>query len=241
MKLLVDIGNTYIVLAEYTNKLESSYRLRVNKDMTSDEYAIYLNSMLTNEYEGVIISSITPSITNTIKEYFESKGLAVIVVGPGVKTGVSLVVNNPREVGTDIICNLATLTKEEHVIVCDFGTCTSISLMDKGRLQGVNITSGVTANLSSLRDNAELLHIVDLPAVSKSLGTDTESAIQIGVIKGQALMADGFINELRKENTKVVLTGGYAEIINQTLNNKYEVNPYLLIEGLNKIYSKNNK
>lgn len=241
MQLLVDIGNTYVVIAEYDAKIKHTYRIGVDSKRTADEYGIYLDNMLKDEYDGVMISSITPSVTNTFVEYFNSKNIPTYVVGPGIKTGVNLKVNNPREVGADIICNLATLTEEQHVIVVDFGTCTSISVMRNGTLLGVNIAAGIRPSLEGMVQSAELLHLVDLPPQRKQLGVDTVSAIQIGVVKGHAYMVEGFIDELKEPNSRIVFTGGYAETINDTLNQKYEVQKHLLLEGLHKIYKRNKR
>lgn len=240
MRLLIDIGNSHIVFATHNGDLSDVYRINTNKHYTSHEYSVFLNPILSNlEFEGAIISSVVPEVTLPIQNYCRDYlQIEPLVVGPGVKTGINIKTDNPKEVGSDIICTAVAASEYESSLIVDLGTATTFTYIDKNVIKGVTITAGLKTAMKALVSNTALLHEISLEPLKKDVGTNTTESLRIGLVNGHAYMVEAFINRIAKQNTKVLLTGGFGPLVNDILGGHYEVKPNLLLEGLNKIYLK---
>lgn len=243
MRLLIDIGNSHIVVATHNGDIHDVYRINTNKHYTSYEYSVFLNPILSEKnFEGIIISSVVPEVTLPIVNYCKDHlNIVPIVVGPGVKTGINIKTDNPKEVGSDIIAAAVAATQYEKVLVVDLGTATTFTFIEKNMIKGVTITTGLKTAMKALIDNTSLLHEINLEPARNNIGTNTTESLKIGLVNGHGYMVDAFIKRIADKDTKVLLTGGFAELVNKILNNKYEVSPNLLLEGLNKIYLRNRR
>lgn len=247
MILLVDIGNSNIVLALSENgNISDTFRLKTNTDKTSDEYYVSIKSIV-KEYDidDVIISSVVPVITSALKKVFirlydkEPK-----ILGPGIKTGVQLKVDDPKTVGADIICDCAGIMDDTNeAIIVDLGTATKYIYVKNKVFYGVSIAPGVSVSMKALVNNAALLPSVELVCPKKVIGTSTIQCIQSGVIYGAASQVDGMIDRIKEEicnsNIKVVATGGLSKLIVPLCKNEITLVEDLTLLGLLKIYNLN--
>lgn len=243
MRLLIDIGNSHIVIATHNGDVLNVYRINTNKHYTSYEYSVFLNPILSNEdFEGIIISSVVPEVTVSIYNYcVDFLNITPLVVGPGVKSGINIKTDNPKEVGSDIICTAVAASEYEKCLIVDLGTATTFTYVEKNMIKGVTITTGLKTAMKALVDNTSLLHEINLEPAKVDIGTNTTESLKIGLVNGHAYMVEAFINRIADNKTKVLLTGGFAELVNEILDNKFEVSSNLLLEGLNKIYIKNRR
>ena len=247
MILLVDIGNSNIVLALSENgNISDTFRLKTNTDKTSDEYYVSIKSIV-KEYDidDVIISSVVPVITSALKKVFirlydkEPK-----ILGPGIKTGVHLKVDDPKTVGADIICDCAGIMDDTNeAIIVDLGTATKYIYVKNKVFYGVSIAPGVSVSMKALVNNAALLPSVELVCPKKVIGTSTIQCIQSGVIYGAASQVDGMIDRIKEEicnsNIRVVATGGLSKLIVPLCKNEITLVEDLTLLGLLKIYNLN--
>ena len=247
MILLVDIGNSNIVLALSENgNISDTFRLKTNTDKTSDEYYVSIKSIV-KEYDidDVIISSVVPVITSALKKVFirlydkEPK-----ILGPGIKTGVQLKVDDPKTVGADIICDCAGIMDDTNeAIIVDLGTATKYIYVKNKVFYGVSIAPGVSVSMKALVNNAALLPSVELVCPKKVIGTSTIQCIQSGVIYGAASQVDGMIDRIKEEicnsNIRVVATGGLSKLIVPLCKNEITLVEDLTLLGLLKIYNLN--
>lgn len=255
MLLAVDVGNTNIVLGVYErNKLLISWRVSTNRLQTSDEYGVILKNLFkqaqmdTNALEGIIISSVVPPLMYALEEmaqrYFHLKPL---IIGPGIKTGLNLAVDNPKEVGADRIAN-AVAGYELYggpLIIVDFGTATTFdAISERGDYLGGAIAPGISISTEALFEKAAKLPRVELVKPKKVIGRDTVTSMQAGIIYGFAGQVDGIVKRMEREfkqKPKVVATGGLAALIVEETETISLVNPLLTLEGLRLIYAKNHK
>lgn len=255
MLLAIDVGNTNIVLGVYQKtRLLISWRVSTNRLQTSDEYGVILKNLFkqaqmdTKALEGIIISSVVPPLMYALEEmaqrYFHLKPL---VIGPGIKTGLNLAVDNPKEVGADRIAN-AVAGYELYggpLIIVDFGTATTFdAISEKGDYLGGAIAPGINISTEALFEKAAKLPRVELIKPKKVIGRDTVTSMQAGIIYGFAGQVDGIVKRMSrefKEKPKVVATGGLAGLIADETETISLVNPLLTLEGLRLIYEKNNK
>ena len=247
MILLTDIGNSNIVLALVeNNKIIETFRLKSNIDKTSDEYYVSIKSIL-KEYniEDVIISSVVPVITSALKKVFiRLLKKEPYILGPGIKTGVMLKVDDPKTVGADIICDCAGVKGiADEAIVVDLGTATKYIYVKNQTFYGVSIAPGVSVSMKALVNSAALLPSVELVCPKKVIGTSTVNCIQSGVIYGAAAQVDGMIDRIKEEignsNVKVIATGGLSKLIVPLCKNEIELIEDLTLMGLLKIYNLN--
>ncbi len=253
MLLCTDVGNTNIKFALYeSNQLVLKLKFSTNSRKTDDEYAADLysvfniNSLEPSAIDGSIISSVVPMVTESLcKAIKKLTGVQTLVLGPGVKSGLDLRIDNPATLGTDILA-MCVAVKELYscpAIVIGLGTATTIVYLDeKKRYCGGAISPGVTLSLNALTRNAALLPSVDLVPPKKFINTNTENCIKSGVIFGTACMLDGMIerfNEERGVNSTVIATGGLAQSIVPNCKSSIEINDDLILEGLRFIYEKN--
>ncbi len=247
MILLVDIGNTNIVLgfADRTQILET-YRLKTDLNRTADEYYVLIKPILSQyNIEDIIISSVVPVITSALKKaLFKQSKIQPTILGPGVKTGVQLKVDDPKTVGADIICDVAGVKESaEEAIIIDLGTATKYIYTKNQTFYGVSIAPGVSVSMKALVNNAALLPSVELVCPKKVIGTSTVGCIQSGVIYGASAQVDGMIERIKEEvgckDVQVFATGGLSSLIVPLCKNKITLVENLTLEGLLRIYNLN--
>jgi len=253
MILVVDVGNTHTVLGVYNDKkLEKYWRISTDLNKTEDEYAMLLKNLLDNsklsfrDIHSVVLSCVIPPVTWILKkmsiDYFNTKA---IIVGPGIKTGICLKVNNPKEVGADRIVN-AIAAYDLYggpVIIVDFGTAITFCAVDRaGNYLGGAIAPGMAISEKALAEKTAKLPKIELTNPKKSIGSNTVSAMQSGIFYGYL----GLIGELTRrikqelgEDALVVATGGEAELIGNASNAIDKINPFLTLEGLRLVHEMN--
>lgn len=253
MLMVMDVGNTHIVLGIYEGEeLLSHWRLQTNPNATEDEYGMLIQSLFQNagvdpkKINGVAISSVVPPLTHVLKKlsekYFQQKP---IVVGPGVKTGLNIKYDNPREVGADRIANAVAAIEQygAPVIIVDFGTATTFCFIDEqGHYIGGAITPGVGISTEALYQHAAKLTRVEIVKPESVVGRNTVTAIQAGVFFGYVSIVDGIVTRMKKLLSKkptVVATGGMAELICSEATTIDQVDPLLTLRGLKRIYERN--
>ncbi len=247
MVLLVDIGNSNIVFGiAKDNKIVDSFRIKTFENKTSDEYYLLIKPLLDSfEVEDVLISSVVPIITSALKKLFSDRyKIEAKILGPGLKTGIQLKVDDPKTVGADIICDVVGASKHyEESIIVDLGTATKFIYCKNNIFYGCSIAPGVSVSMKALVSSAALLPNIELASPKKVISTNTISCMQSGVIFGAAAQVDGMIGRIRDElnnpNIPVLATGCLSGLIVPLCKNKIERVEYLTLEGLLEIYSKN--
>lgn len=253
MLLAVDIGNTNIVLGVTDGeKLICSGRLSTNLNETDIEYSIKLKAFLeingVAEIDGAIISSVVPALVRTVKKaVLLACETEAMVVGPEIETGLNIKIDNPSELGADIIVgDVAVINKYPlPAIVFDFGTATTASVIDKtGAHIGGAIMCGVKTAINSLSNSTAQLPQVDISKPSKLIGTNTVDAMKSGSVAGTAAMLEGLVSRFEKElgeKATVIITGGLGKVIAEATELEAAVDEDLLLDGLRIIYEKNRK
>lgn len=254
MLLAIDVGITQIVAALFDgDDLQNSWRISTDKNKSSDELGMVMMQMLglgginKEDIEDVIISSVVPpvmhSLTNAIKRYI---GCTPLVVGAGIKTGLNIRYDNPREVGADRIVNAVGAIHKygTPVIIVDFGTAnTYCAVNGEGEYLGGIITAGIKISMDALFERAAKLPKVEIVKPKGIIGKNTVSAMQAGAIYGQAGQVDRIVSEMKKEldapDCKVIATGGFASLIAAESHEIDTVDKTLTLDGLNLIYKKN--
>ena len=254
MILVLDIGNTNIKCGLFEKgELIHSFRMETNIDATSDEYGIkmvsffkYLN-LDVSVVKGIIVASVIPSINFTIehmlKFYFN---IQPQFVGPGMKTGINIKTENPKELGADIIVSAVACYEMfgGPCITIDFGTATTYGVTNRqGDFLGVAISPGVKIVSEALTTNAAKLPRVELNFPPSVIGKNTETCMQSGLLYGYVGQIEYIVNKIKSEigDAIVVATGGFGQIFAKKTNVIDKVVPTLTLIGLNKIYEKNHK
>lgn len=246
MILLFDVGNTNISIGLSDGVLVyQTYRLNTEVTKTADEYYIAMKSLFDfREVTEVAISSVVPRITDSIKKICEKYlNLEPLIVGPGVKTGLNVKTDHPREVGADLICDAVAIEDlSKPVLVIDLGTAIKYIYIKNKTILGVIITPGVNISIKALVGNTALLPDIDIEVPKKVLGTNTISCMQSGVTYGVAAQVDGLIERIKeetKEDFDVILTGGLSQMIAPLCKNTLSRDPDLVLKGLLKILIRN--
>lgn len=254
MLLAIDIGNTNIKYGVFDgDNLKSSFRVSSRMSRTADEYGSVLVGLLSDrginksDIDGIIISSVIPALNYTMChmcEYFF--GINPIMVGPGVKTGLNIKADNPKEVGADIIVNSVSAFKKYGgpIIVIDFGTATTFDVITENcELIGVVIAPGIKTSLEGLATKTAQLPMVELDAPKTVIGKNTKHCMQSGIIFGFAGLVESILYRIKKElkvdDIKVVATGGLGEIIAKEVKAINKVDRTLTLDGLKIIYEQN--
>ena len=253
MVLAVDIGNTNIVIGGFVdNKILFRERVSTNQTATDLEYSVTVKTALevhgysSKEVTGAVLSSVVPSVTNTVKRAIE-KCFCVkpLVVGPGVKNGLSILIDNPKQLGSDLVVDAVAGVNEYPLplIIVDMGTATTFSVIDKKRSYiGGLITTGLAVSTDALiRRTAQLPRFsFDLP--EKVIGTNTVDCLRSGIMYANAATMDGIVDRIEEElgeKCTVVATGGLAGLVTPLCKRKIILDDDLLLKGLMLIYKKN--
>lgn len=246
MVVLIDIGNSNIVISNYTDSLGITYRYKTDKTKSVDEYYVLLKDVV-KDAKDVIISSVVPELNVILKNVFlKYLNLNPIFIGPGVKTGVKIIVENPKEVGSDLVCDAAgaIANYSDSAIIVDMGTATTFTLVDKKIIKGVAITTGLVTQKNALVGNASQLSQFEFKTPKKPLATNTVDALNSGLLYSNSLMVKGMVDTIKKEynvDSKVIVTGGASRFIKDLLDEDIIYDDMLLLKGLLAIYKKNQK
>lgn len=254
MILVLDVGNTNMTLGVYEGrKLLFHWRMSTDRNKTADEYGMLFLSLFNYEkidaslIKAVVIDSVVPpimySLERAIRKYFKTEP---IVVGPGIKTGINIKYENPREVGADKIVN-AVAAYELYggpLIIVDFGTATTFcAVSSKGEYLGGTICPGIKISAEALFEKAAKLPRIELMKPDTVIGKNTVASMQAGIVYGYVGQVDYIVrrmkSEMNEENIKVIATGGLARLISSESEVIDEVNGLLTLEGLRIIYEKN--
>ena len=255
MILAVDIGNSNIVLGGIQgDNIAFEARLRTEPTKTSDEYCIDVKIILDvygfkrEDVEGAIISSVVPQVLNSIKTAIKKlTGKTALVVGPGLKTGLNIRVENPSQTGADLVVGSVAALREHKppLIVVDMGTATTISVLDdSGALIGGCICPGVKISLDALTERTALLPGLQLDQPRKAIGRNTIDCMRSGIMMGNACMLDGMVQRMEEElgqKATVVITGGIAKFIAPLCKTPMIYDKDLLLKGLAFLYRENVK
>jgi len=253
MLLAIDIGNTNIILGVYREEeLVACWRLATDVHKMADEYAVLLNSLFSNvglsksEIKGSAISCVVPPLLPIFQEICrEHLKVEPLVVGPGVKTGVRILIDNPRELGADRIVNAIAARRlyGTPAIVVDFGTATTFDVVSReGDYLGGAIAPGIAISAEALYREAAQLPRIELAVPQKVIGKNTVASMQSGVLFGYIALVEGMVERIKEElgeETKVIATGGLAGVIARETPVIQIVNPNLTLEGLHLIYEMN--
>lgn len=253
MLLVIDVGNTNMVLGVYKDtELLDHWRISTDRQRTTDEYGVlirelfYLNDLRADDINAIIISSVVPPVVPTLERmcqrYF---GLSPLLIGPGVKTGMDIRYDNPREVGADRIVN-AVAAYEKYggpVIIVDFGTATTFCAVDaKGVYLGGSICPGIGISTEALVQRTAKLPRIELKRTDSVICRNTIESMQAGVFYGFVGQVEGIVARMRREldmSARVVATGGLAVVIAPATKAIDVVEPMLTLEGLRIIYERN--
>lgn len=254
MLLVFDVGNTNMVLGIYEGtELKNYWRISTDKAKTSDEYGMLINNLFQydnvdkNSIKDIIISSVVPNVMHSLEnfcvKYFNKQPL---IVGPGIKTGLNIKYDNPKQVGADRIVNaVAAIEKyKSPMIIIDFGTATTFcAISEKGEYLGGTIAPGIKISSEALFQRASKLPRVELLKPGMTICKNTVSAMQSGIIYGYVGLVDKIIammkKELGNEDIKVIATGGLSSLIASETDSIDCVDKNLTLEGLKIIYNKN--
>jgi type III pantothenate kinase len=252
--LAVNVGNTNTMVGVFrADTLEHHWRVSTEPERTADELAVLFGGLLehaglsfSSQITGVVISSVVPTSTGALRDmvnrYFN---FPPVVVEPGTKTGIPILIDNPRELGADRVVNaLAAFARYGGpCIVIDFGTATTYDVVtDRGEFLGGAIGPGVQTKNASLSRETARLPLVELQTPRSVVGKNTVEAIQSALLFGSAAEADGIIDRMRKElggSATVVATGGLAPVVVPHCQFVDEVDPWLTLEGLRLVFERN--
>ena len=253
MLLAIDIGNTQTAIGLYgEDDLVGQWRLTTDVDRTPDETRLWLRSLLemegfsTDSIEGVVLASVVPAVTTAFRQFGQRVGSGrVLVIEPGVRTGMPILIDNPREVGADRIVN-AVAARERYgapVVVVDFGTSTNFDVVgsDGAYLGGV-IAPGLAISTNALISGTAALRRVEFVPPRSAIGKGTVEAIQSGAIYGHAGLVDGIVDRLVAEvggEPMRIATGGLASTIVPHCRTVEKIDDHLTLDGLRMIYEMN--
>jgi type III pantothenate kinase len=251
--IAVDIGNTETTVGIGSKDNWDSYRFTTRDTNTPDELLALFNSTfqikseVKKDIEGAIICSVVPQATNSFSEAIRKYlNLEPVIVGPGIKTGLKVNIDNPKELGPDRIANSVAgyLITETDTVVIDLGTATTFDVVSKNKeYLGGSIAPGIKISLDALTLKTASLKSVELDTPNKVIGKNTYEAIQSGLIMGHASMIDSMVEKIILEidfEPKIILTGGLSKVVQPILNVNVEYIENLTLVGLEEIFKLNN-
>ncbi|MDD4698647.1 MAG: type III pantothenate kinase [Oscillospiraceae bacterium] len=255
MLLTIDIGNTNITIGGYIeNSLVLTARLATDTRRTADQYAVEIRDILHiygysyKQIDDVIICSVVPIVARGIENAFKNLcNIEPIILGPGVKTGLNIKIDNPAQLGGDLAAGAvgALAIYKMPCIIIDLGTASTISVLGgNGDFLGGAIAAGINLTSEALAQKTTLLPMVSIEAPENVIGTNTVDSMKSGLVIGAAAMLDGMISRIEKqlgETASVVATGGLAKEVLPFCERKIIFNDTLLLDGLKIIYNKNKK
>ncbi len=253
MIFVVDVGNTNIVLGVYEdNALKYHWRIATSKQKTEDEYGMVIKNLFDHEgvlfsdIDGIIISSVVPPIMFALeqmcKKYFKQEP---IIIGPGIKTGLNIKYENPREVGADRIVNAVAAIHEYGgpLVIVDFGTATTYCYVNEEKqYMGGAIAPGIGISTEALYTRASKLPRIEITKPPHVIGKNTVHAMQAGIFYGYVGQVDEIVRRMKEQSKvepKVIATGGLATLIAEESRTIDIVDPLLTLNGLHLIYWKN--
>ena len=254
MLLAVDIGNTNVTLGAYCDDV-LSFTARLDTDLlrTGDQYAVEIKEILGlyglkfSDIEDCIISSVVPSVSTAVSEAVSRLcHIVPLTVGPGVKTGLNIKIDDPAQLGADLVAGAVGALAEYTLpcIVIDMGTASTVSVIDRnGCFLGGVIAAGVRLTLKALCENTSQLPAIHISAPSSVIGRNTVDSMKSGLVFGTAAMIDGLLDRIEDdlgEKATVVATGGLSKEIITHCKRNIIYNENLLLDGLKEIYEKNN-
>ncbi|RJR18326.1 MAG: type III pantothenate kinase [Desulfobacteraceae bacterium] len=254
MLLCIDIGNTNVVMGVADGDVVlRHWRIRTEREITKDELGIVVSSLFISSriseenVTDAIISCVVPPLLNTFEEFCRTRfGTKPLVVGPGTKTGMPILYDNPKEVGADRIVNAVAAYEKYRaaLVVVDFGTATTFDCISgEGAYLGGAIAPGILISAEALFQKASKLPRVEIFARPKSIiAKDTISSMNAGIIFGYAGLVDGIVNRIKRESGehfKVVATGGLAPVIFDVSETIDHIEELLTLQGLMVIFSRN--
>ena len=253
MILAVDIGNSNIVVGGMEGRnIVFEARVRTDATKTSDEYCIDLKNILDiygvdrGSVEGAIIASVVPQVLNSIKTAVKKlTGKISLVVGPGLKTGLNIKIENPSQTGADLVVGAVAALREHKppMIVIDMGTATTMMVLDEtGAFIGGSISPGVRISQEALTKGTALLPGLQLDAPRKVIGRNTIDCMRSGIMLAHACMIDGMVERMEAElgyKTTVVATGGIAKFVLPMCRTSILYDKDLLLKGLAALYAEN--
>lgn len=255
MLLSIDIGNSNITLGVYSGeKLMMVARLATDKNLTADQYTVTIKQILElksvdyKSIHGAVIGSVVPAVGAAVdKAVSKLCGVTPLVLGPGVKTGLNIKIDNPGQLGADLAAGAVAAAKlySAPCIIFDLGTATTVSVMDEDyNFLGGAIAAGLHTTLDALASRTAQLPYINIEAPEKIIGTNTVDSMKSGLIYGAAAMMDGMIDRIEEEiglPASVVATGGLASIVVPLCKRKIIFDENLLLEGMRFIYERNTK
>lgn len=253
MLLCIDIGNTNITLGGYEkDKLLFTACLASDARRTADQYAVELYDILRLNgcsavlIEDAILSSVVPTLTDAVSRAMQKLfGFTPMVLGPGVKSGLNIKIDNPAQLGADLVAGAVGAMAKFPLpcIIIDLGTATTVSVINsKGEFLGGAIAAGIRLSLKALSENTAQLPVVGISAPKSVIGSNTVDCMKSGLILGAAAMLDGLIDRMEAElraKASVVATGGLAHEVIPYCSRQILVDDNLLLDGLKRIYEKN--
>lgn len=255
MILTIDVGNSNIVLGGVRgDEIAFEARLRTDATKTSDEYCIDLKMILdvyhvkSEEIQGSIIASVVPQVLNSMKTaVIKLTGKTPMVVGPGLKTGLNIAIDNPSQAGADLVVGCVAALREHKapMIIIDMGTATTMIVVDQNcSMIGGCIMPGVKISMDALTDRTALLPGLQLDQPKKAIGRNTIDCMRSGLMMGAACMIDGMIDRMEEElgyGTTVIATGGIAKFVLPMCRHEIVYDKDLLVKGLAALYRDNKR
>ena len=253
MILTADIGNTNITLGIFKDDVPVCIsRLATQRHRTSEQYAIELKAVFELEnietnFEGAVISSVVPELTRAFKDAIKKvTGCDALIVAAGIKTGLKIATDNPKEVGADLVAGAVGALSQYPLpcLVMDLGTATKLCIINsEGVFCGCTIAPGIGISLDALAARTSQLPTIELSAPEHVIGTNTIECIRSGTVFGNAAMLDGMVSRIEKEMgqkfSSIVATGGLAKDIVACCEEEIIFNKDLILQGLLTIYKKN--